>query len=101
MATVTFKNRSSSDYRFTCESLNDPIISELKEMIAFTNTFVHRRNSYHPTLAKLPTRGLRIRPRGPRAALHMIHQLKMLLALMFISVNTKKVHNNAFNGVHY
>tara|TARA_R110000868_G_scaffold388318_1_gene657141 strand:- start:331 stop:609 length:279 start_codon:yes stop_codon:yes gene_type:complete len=67
MATVTFKNRSSSDYRFTCESLNDPIISELKEMIAFTNTFVHRRNSYHPTLAKLPTRGLRIRPRGPRA----------------------------------
>jgi hypothetical protein len=34
MATVTFKNRSSSDYRFTCETLNDPAISELKEMIA-------------------------------------------------------------------
>jgi hypothetical protein len=60
MATVTFKNRSSSDYRFTCETLNDPAISELKEMIQYLNKFGQYGYRSQSVL------GLRIRPRGPR-----------------------------------
>ena len=47
MAYVTYKNRSSSAYRFTCETLQDPAISELRQQI--------KGKGY-----------LRIRPRGPR-----------------------------------
>ena len=71
MAYVTYKNRSSSDYRFTVESLDDPAISGLKDILKKDNAFIVRArrlaglNSYW---GKQSTKGLRIRPRGPRVS---------------------------------
>ena len=67
MAYVTYKNRSSSDYRFTCKSLDDPAIADLKEMLVEENKIIKRaRKNNFAYYAQRPTRGLRIRPRGPR-----------------------------------
>ena len=65
MAHVTYKNRSSSDYRFTCKSLDDPAIADLKAMLIEENNYIKRaRKSGFTFFAQKPTRGLRIRPRG-------------------------------------
>lgn len=67
MAYVTYKNRSSSDYRFTCKSLDDPAIADLKAMLVEQNNYIKRaRKTGFTYYAQKPTRGLRIRPRGPR-----------------------------------
>ena len=69
MAYVTYKNRSSLDYRFTVKSLDDPAISELKELLKVRNGYITRaRKLYGPTsyYGSQNTQGLRIRPRGPR-----------------------------------
>ena len=72
MAYVTYKNRSSSDYRFTVTSLDDPAIADLKAMLVERNAGIVR---YRKISRKLygaaairgqNTQGLRIRPRGPR-----------------------------------
>jgi len=57
MAYVTYKNRFSSNYRFTCKSLDDPEIANLKEILVKRNSFIYGEQK---------TQGLRIRPRGPR-----------------------------------
>jgi len=67
MAYVTYKNRTSPDYRFTCTSLDDPEIANLKAMIVEENNYIKRaRKTGFTYYAQRPTRGLRIRPRGPR-----------------------------------
>lgn len=67
MAYVTYKNRHSSDYRFTCKSLDDPAIADLKAMLVEENKYIKRaRKTGFTYYAQKPTRGLRIRPRGPR-----------------------------------
>ena len=69
MAYVTYKNRTSLDYRFTVESLDDPAIAQLKEMLVERNGHITRaRKMYGLTsyYGKQKTQGLRIRPRGPR-----------------------------------
>lgn len=69
MAYVTYKNRSSSDYRFSVKSLDDPAISELKAILVEQNSHIKRARKLYGFLSywgSKPTRGLRIRPRGPR-----------------------------------
>lgn len=68
MAYVTYKNRSSSDYRFTCKSLDDPAIADLKAILVSQNdqTKRYRKSPYFQERYNRPTHGLRIRPRGPR-----------------------------------
>ena len=69
MAYVTYKNRSSSDYRFTCKSLDDPAIADLKEILKKQNGYVKSARKSHGITSywgSKPTYGLRIRPRGPR-----------------------------------
>ena len=69
MTFVTYKNRSSSDYRFSTTDLNDPAITELKEMLKRRNAEVksaRRRFPDYPYAQNRLTQGLRIRPRGPR-----------------------------------
>jgi hypothetical protein len=69
MAYVTYKNRSSLDYRFTVQSLDDPAIAELKALLVERNGYITRaRKTYGLTsyYGKQKTQGLRIRPRGPR-----------------------------------
>lgn len=65
MAYVTYKNRNSRNYRFTIDTLNDPTISELKEMLTNENIMLNRINK-KLGFKKYPTYGIRIRPRGPR-----------------------------------
>ena len=57
MAYATYKNRFSSNYCFTCKSLDDPEIANLKEMLVKRNSFIYGEQK---------TQRLRIRPRGPR-----------------------------------
>jgi len=64
MAYVTYKNRSSSDYRFTCKSLDDPEIANLKKILVERNGFIKRARRF--CIFNQKTQGLRIRPRGPR-----------------------------------
>ena len=69
MAYVTYKNRSSSDYRFTCKSLDDPEIANLKKILVERNSFIKRARKQSGMMSfygKQKTQGLRIRPRGPR-----------------------------------
>ena len=69
MAFVTYKNRSSLDYRFTVDSLDDPAIAELKALLVERNGYITRARKLYGTLSyygKQNTQGLRIRPRGPR-----------------------------------
>ena len=68
MAYVTYKNRTSENYRFTTDSLDDPAIAELKELLAYHNGFVkrYRKSPYFNIKNDRPTQGVFIRPRGPR-----------------------------------
>ena len=69
MAYVTYKNRSSEDYRFTVKSLDDPAIADLKAILITRNNGIKRaRKMYGLTsyYGSKNTQGLRIRPRGPR-----------------------------------
>lgn len=69
MAYVTYKNRSSDDYRFTTTDLNDPEIINLKSILIRHNTEIKRSRKNYGRMSffgQQPTKGLRIRPRGPR-----------------------------------
>lgn len=69
MAYVTYKNRTSADYRFTTTDINDPMIVELKEMLVKENTLIKNSRKRYPNLPwvqERKTKGIRIRPRGPR-----------------------------------
>jgi hypothetical protein len=69
MATVSYKGRSSMDYRFTVKSLDDPAIAQLKALLVERNGYIKgARKMYGLTsyYGKQKTQGLRIRPRGPR-----------------------------------
>jgi hypothetical protein len=69
MAYVTYKNRSSSDYRFNCKSLDDPEIANLKEILVNRNNRIKRARKQMGMMSfygQQKTQGLRIRPRGPR-----------------------------------
>jgi hypothetical protein len=69
MAYVTYTNRSSSDYRFTCKSLDDPEIANLKSILVKQNDYIKRARKNYGRMSffgQQPTKGLRIRPRGPR-----------------------------------
>ena len=69
MAYVTYKGRSSEDYRFTVKSLDDPAIADLKAMLVERNGYITRaRKMYGNTsyYGSKKTQGLRIRPRGSR-----------------------------------
>jgi hypothetical protein len=68
MAYVTYKNRTSSDYRFTVTSLDDPAIADLKAMLVNANegTKRYRKSIWFNSKYDRPTHGLRIRPRGSR-----------------------------------
>jgi hypothetical protein len=65
MAYVTYKNRSSSDYKFTVDTLNDPVIGDLKQLLKEHNWVLNRVNK-NLGFRKYNTKGIRIRPRGPR-----------------------------------
>ena len=65
MAYVTYKNRLSSDYKFTVDTLDDPVISDLKQLLKEHNSVLNRVNK-HLGFRKYNTKGIRIRPRGPR-----------------------------------
>lgn len=69
MAYVTYKNRSSADYRFTVTSLDDPAIAEFKAVLVESNRYVknYRKSAHFNPKYDRPTHGIRIRPRGPRA----------------------------------
>ena len=68
MAYVTYKGRTSTDYRFTVDSLNDPEIANLKKLLTERNGYIKRARKINPLsyYGKQPTQGIRIRPRGPR-----------------------------------
>jgi hypothetical protein len=69
MAYVTYTNRYSEDYRFTVDTLDDPILADFKAIITKRNGYITRaRKKYGITSywGKQNTQGLRIRPRGPR-----------------------------------
>ena len=68
MAYVTYKNRTSKDYRFTVTSLDDPAITELKVLLVHHNGFTkrHRKSPFFDAKRDRPTQGIRIRPRGSR-----------------------------------
>jgi hypothetical protein len=69
MAYVTYSNRTSQDYRFTVDSLDDPAIADFKAIITKRNGYITRaRKKYGITSywGKQNTQGLRIRARGPR-----------------------------------
>lgn len=71
MAYVTYKGRSSEDYRFTVKSLDDPEIANLKALLVERNGYITRaRKMYGATsyYGSKKTQGLRIRPRGPRGS---------------------------------
>ena len=65
MAYVTYKNRSSSDYKFTVDTLDDPVIGDLKQLLKEHNSVLNRVNRALG-FRKYNTKGIRIRPRGPR-----------------------------------
>ena len=71
MAYVTYNNRTSTNYRFTVESLDDPAIAGLQAILKTQNGFITRArkmyglDSYY---GKQKTQGIRIRARGPRGS---------------------------------
>ena len=65
MAYVTYKNRSSADYKFTVKTLDDPVIGDLKQLLKEHNSVLNRVNK-NLGFRKYNTKGIRIRPRGPR-----------------------------------
>jgi hypothetical protein len=68
MAYVTYKNRTSENYRFTTDTLDDPAIADLKALLEYNNGFVKRARKTYPNsyYALKDTYGIRIRARGPR-----------------------------------
>lgn len=64
MAYVTYTNRTSEDYRFTVDTLDDPTIASFKEILKRTNRAIIRARKRGYDLGN--TKGIRIRPRGPR-----------------------------------
>lgn len=69
MSYVTYSNRTSLNYRFTVDSLDDPAIADFKAILTKRNKFITRaRKTYGLTSywGKQNTQGIRIRPRGPR-----------------------------------
>ena len=68
MAYVTYKNRTSENYRFTVKTLDDPAIAGLKELLAYHNSFIknYRKSPYFDINRDRPTQGVWCRPRGPR-----------------------------------
>ena len=71
MSYVTYKNRSSSNYRFTTVDLNDPSIDDLKTMIKKLNDNAKysrelQKQRFGEIKYPRPSFGIRIRPRGPR-----------------------------------
>ena len=70
MATISYKNRYSSDYRFTVESLDNPAIEQLRTMLKNSNYYANRYNKFQRSrgnmTSRISTYGIRIRPRGPR-----------------------------------
>ena len=72
MSYATYKNRTSANYRFTTNDLNDPSIDELKTMIKKLNDNAKQSRNFQIKRFGMikynrPTFGIRIRPRGPRA----------------------------------
>ena len=65
MVFVTYKGRSSDNYRFSSDTLRCLEIQDLKRMI---RNEIKRINRFNKWLGyrKYNTKGLRIRPRGPR-----------------------------------
>lgn len=68
MSYVTYKNRHSSDYRFTVDSLDDPAVAQFKEFIRKENEYIKAARKHGFSWGQTPTKGLRIRPRGPRGS---------------------------------
>lgn len=71
MAYVTYKNRTSQDYRFTTTDLNDPNIAALKAILTEQNGYIKRARKLYGITSywgKQSTKGIRIRPRGPRVS---------------------------------
>lgn len=68
MAYVTYKNRYSTNYRFTVDSIDDPEIANLKSMLVERNNSIKSARRGFPNCywARQSTQGLSIRPRGPR-----------------------------------
>ena len=65
MAYVTYTNRTSEDYRFTVDTLDDPTIASFKEILKSANRAIINARKRGYDLGN--TKGIRIRPRGPRA----------------------------------
>ena len=65
MVFVTYKGRSSDNYRFSCDTVKCIEIQDLKRLIRNENKYINRRNKAIG-YRKYSTKGLRIRPRGPR-----------------------------------
>lgn len=68
MAYVTYKNRTSQDYRFTVTSLDDPEIANLKAMLVEANRYIKTARARGYSWGNQNTKGIRIRPRGPRGS---------------------------------
>ena len=68
MAYVTYKNRTSENYRFTTTDLNDSAIAELKALLIHRNGYIkrYRKSPYFNIKNDRKTQGVFIRPRGPR-----------------------------------
>lgn len=68
MGWVTYKNRTSENYKFTTDRLSDPAIADLKAMVKQKNEWIKnvRKNPFIST--EYNTQGVWIRPRGPRVS---------------------------------
>ena len=65
MVFVTYKGRSSDSYRFSCDTVKCIEIQDLKRLIRNENKYLNKLNKAIG-YKKYSTKGLRIRPRGPR-----------------------------------
>lgn len=65
MVFVTYKGRSSDNYRFSSDTHKGIEIQELRRLIRNENKYLNRYNKAIG-YRKYNTKGLRIRPRGPR-----------------------------------
>lgn len=69
MVFVTYKGRSSDNYRFSSDTHKCIEIQELRQLIRNENKYLNKLNKAIG-YKKYSTKGLRIRPRGPRAHRH-------------------------------
>lgn len=65
MVFVTYKGRFSDSYRFSCDTHRCIEIQDLKRLIRNENKYLNKVNKAFG-YKKYSTKGLRIRPRGPR-----------------------------------